>query len=75
MRKLVLFILAFICCGCARKPLVITVPDEDASASPQNVHTLNSAISILRQLENNPDDISIVIQKPASKQEETDNSF
>ena len=48
------------CSACARKTLEIRLPD-DNPAWQEVKETVNSANSILRQLENNPDDIAVTL--------------
>lgn len=56
------------CCTCSRKPLVVTLPDANASPGEQNAQAINSAIAILRQLEGNPRGIEIQMQPTAQNQ-------
>ncbi len=48
--------------GCASKTLTIVVP-EGGTPEQQSAQALKSTLSVLKQLENNPDDINIVFQK------------
>lgn len=69
--KKIVFLMLFMifyagCSACARKTLTIRLP-EDNPAWQEVGETINSANSVLRQLENNPDNIAITWESPDGK--------
>lgn len=59
-----LIIVPMLVSGCAKRSLVIRVPAGSGSEWGEVAETVNQSVSILRQLEDEPDSISIVTDRP-----------
>lgn len=63
MKKIILIFLSLFLASCAQRTLAIVIPN-NPNPEQQSQEIINSFISAMQGLKNNPDNIKIVFQNP-----------